>query len=1135
MPSPTKTTLFSIKTSRSPELLSTAAKQNFYIFHPDETSGAFYDAVEIKEPEETVREVMEATAETFSPLDKDGIIAINSAMYDFAMGNLPRKGELVYSEVNTIIGTLTAINSGNKIILWDNLFYQTISNQDPYVREAILYLLIANHLKENFASIPTDNDGIRDWANARVVMPKELFAIEQSYHTATTSVVDMPEPELAKKYVISAEASLKAELAAIALKEIEILEKAYLAAQKQAEAAYVVTYNEDLIDAIDVATKVTIVDQFSNFSFTDFENPFTIPAYTWAPEEQINEAAIEAGTTEYSFFVLDNNDLLADSTYVDVKKDISNFIRSNLQKTFISTNFNLESMDVNGTSIPTCSLENRYNQKYSYYFKAVKKADDKYAIILSVDTKIDCIKLLSATLTCGTEYTSHSYTSTNGVVTVVFANDSHVDIDDVNSTIATSGELKFNNGLILSWSQLLDMSDGSYGIMTEGSNLAGNASVFIPSGFGLTRIGLAEYKKVEQYLCCYVPGEVSHIENVMAREYKERSTRRLRRSEESVTSSSETESENQTDTSSTSRFDMQKEAAVVVQDSYNSTRNQSFHAGANAGYDSGAYNTSLDLSYDTGSSFAVNSSKQQNNRDSITVAKDVVEKTLKRVVSKVKEERVRRIVEEFEEQNRHGFDNRLGATHISGVYRWIDSKYNNELHNYGKRLQYEFMIPEPSAFHFIAKASGVSSGTEIPLIQPLDPRKDQFGSLSPLKSSASITEDNYHLWAAAYNAIVTPPPPKIQVMGKSFKMPDDGQPWYLGNKSVTEDITIPEGYGLNKAYISAIGERGDVAGRYYVAIGDNTREYWSGNVPKQLFLEDNENLELDKYVGSVPVGVQYILIKVGLVTLTLELIRKQETYANWQLETFNAIMDAYETKLQEYKDSVAEMQAKKSGSMKDNPAYYREIENMVLRKNCMSYLIGHINMGKSFVAGSETKEFNVKINEEMDKYASSVKFLEQAFEWSIMSYIFYPFYWAGSEKWTRLYNFDNEDKLFKSFLQAGMARVIVTVRPGFEETVMHYMETGQIWNGSEVPVIGDDLYLSIIEELKVPEYTIDEIWETKVPTSLTIIQADSISLDASGLPCWCDTEIPPSESISNDPNSLLNLEVFIEGYTSPEA
>jgi hypothetical protein len=76
-----------------------------------------------------------------------------------------------------------------------------------------------------------------------------------------------------------------------------------------------------------------------------------------------------------------------------------------------------------------------------------------------------------------------------------------------------------------------------------------------------------------------------------------------------------------------------------------------------------------------------------------------------------------------------------------------------------------------------------------------------------------------------------------------------------------------------------------------------------------------------------------------------------------------------------------------------------------------------------------------------------------------------------------------------------MARVIVTVRPGFEEAVRYYMQTGQIWNGGEVPVIGDELYLSIVEEMReTTGEKVGKAWPTRVPTSLTILQAESIGL-----------------------------------------
>jgi hypothetical protein len=133
---------------------------------------------------------------------------------------------------------------------------------------------------------------------------------------------------------------------------------------------------------------------------------------------------------------------------------------------------------------------------------------------------------------------------------------------------------------------------------------------------------------------------------------------------------------------------------------------------------------------------------------------------------------------------------------------------------------------------------------------------------------------------------------------------------------------------------------------------------------------------------------------------------------------------------------------------------------------------------------------------DLSNYASLVKFIEQAFEWEIMSYYFYPFYWANRNNWVTMYQYDQtHDPIFKQFMQSGMARVIVTVRPGFEEAVRYYMQTGQIWNGGEVPVIGDELYMSIVDEMRKTEgEKVGKAWPTRVPTSMTILQAESIGL-----------------------------------------
>ena len=153
----------------------------------------------------------------------------------------------------------------------------------------------------------------------------------------------------------------------------------------------------------------------------------------------------------------------------------------------------------------------------------------------------------------------------------------------------------------------------------------------------------------------------------------------------------------------------------------------------------------------------------------------------------------------------------------------------------------------------------------------------------------------------------------------------------------------------------------------------------------------------------------------------------------------------------------------------------------------------------------------------MDDYGSFAKFMEQAFDWNLMSYNFYPYYWANRDEWKDLYQFESNDAVFRSFMQSGMARVIVTVKPGFEDAVMHYMAFGQIWNGGQMPVLGNPLYLSIVDELKEQEYTVEETWTTTLPTNLIALQKSGVSVDATGLPTLdtCETQTT-KKLVAND-------------------
>lgn len=56
-----------------------------------------------------------------------------------------------------------------------------------------------------------------------------------------------------------------------------------------------------------------------------------------------------------------------------------------------------------------------------------------------------------------------------------------------------------------------------------------------------------------------------------------------------------------------------------------------------------------------------------------------------------------------------------------------------------------------------------------------------------------------------------------------------------------------------------------------------------------------------------------------------------------------------------------------------------------------------------------------------------------------MSYSLYPYYWGKRQDWKQLFQSDDDDATFRSFMQAGMARMVVTVKPGFEDAVIYFM------------------------------------------------------------------------------------------------
>jgi len=1114
-----KTDLFRFATMRAPEIIEEEAIDNNFVKHPhngEESNSKFLKVIADLSNVSEKKEALLKEAKTFTRESLKTKTAVKDLvgveLYEFAIWLTANRTTLnVVNTNNQRRRVLKGLNKTLEVKVWDNVFYQIITYKSGPIREVLFSVLVASFYLKKLSKVEKTDKAYQKLAQSRVVIPKELFSREtiignskNKRTTQDTSLLDKEVGRIILNEEIIRLNTIKEELnlaQKVYIKTEDVLQiDAQTGYKRKIEAIYKKAKpREQTYKDLEIGIERTI-KTYKDLNLPEFEYVATPELDKKILKEQLSDDALT--------YVTESIDEKQYTDFDEVLARLDGEISEYTGELFNNSNFNQTVVNNNGALTPVNTTVTP-TASFSIY------GTDTISLRLLFATDFQDAYVLSGnyiiTFNDGNSVSSTAMEATiiNNKLSIKLL-DPTINIRHKQSLTIT-GEFILNNDrkIIISGTarisrytrglrrryrargkgtfELEFIGDTGGGTGGNGSSTGNTTGVleYIPSGYGIKRLGIADYRKVEQTICCYVPGEVSHIENIMAREYKEKETRRLRRQEDTTTTSSEQEIEKLTDTTSTDRFEMNQETASVL------AQDQQIGAHAEFSASWGASGTKYGLN--TGADFSSSTSSEESNSQAVTYAQEVTERALDRVVQKTKEERVKKVIEEFEEKNTHGFDNRQGDSHISGVYRWVDKIYKNQVLNYGKRLMYEFMIPEPAVFHNLAIA-GESDAAAEAILKPIDPRGAETLNLSDY---TKITDSTYAHWAGVYNAEVKPAPNGYIQVSKAFKVnfEDHGQE----GSSTNDAVTIPNGYEAILFNLSgAIYPHGDLNEDAHIRIG-------IGSYPPLAYSTSN--------IYAVSKPLNRIQTEVGVSASTWDTLsasfvvyvrcqRTPETYKQWQINTFNAIIKAYEEKLAAYNAKVTKV--KDYGV---NPGFYRQIENTILRKNCIAYLASHANVGKDYLVDRDNlSDFRVDYNNaNIESYTALVKFFEQAFEWNIMSYNFYPFYWADKNKWKELYNVSEyNDPLHRSFLQSGMARVVITVRPGFEEAVNWYISTGQVWNGGQVPTMDDELFLSIVEELQTPEYAVEETWETRVPTSLTVIQAGAIGLNVQGLPCNTD-------------------------------
>lgn len=612
----------------------------------------------------------------------------------------------------------------------------------------------------------------------------------------------------------------------------------------------------------------------------------------------------------------------------------------------------------------------------------------------------------------------------------------------------------------------------------------------VPEGSGTARpVGIADLMLVRQKILRYELGEIAHIENVLRGESQERRHRRLQRVEESFLRETDHEEERGRDLQTTERFELQRETERTLSET------MQLEGGVKV---TARYGPAVEVTAHT--DISLERAREESARASTTFSREVTEKSANRVRERVREERTRRSIAEVEETNVHGFNNVGGSDHIAGVYRFVEKVYLAQVVNYGRRLMFEFIVPEPAALHLHLQAAGGQSieGLEEPAA-PTSP--DSGGPLAP----ADIQPWNYQRWVAQYRvADVEPPPEAYRIASTTYKTEQQPKVNEAHFENAVATLELPQGYIPVCGYVSVahVGNQ-DPDGGYdltmSVVLGRRHELLWSvaWNARAALAMQESATLP-----NGLPLAVASWHELGAAVTVEVLCRVGEAALAQWQQRTYEAIIAAYQNLRSQYDERIAARRVARGPAMMARPdVESRAIERRELKRGAIALLTSQQFDGLGAVADGSLGYPELQFDA-VAQQGPYIQFFEQAFEWTQIAYVFYPYFWARKARWPMLVQIEDPDPVHREFLQAGAARVLVPVRPGYESAVLHYLESGAIWSGGGPPQVADPTYLPIVEELRELQgggdagTPVGEPWEVRLPTTLVMLQEDA------SLPAW---------------------------------
>lgn len=340
-PSKKRTTLYRFVSLRGAELTKKENQEKRFVLHPDNKTGPFFDAIKNK-PANTskINALLNATKSFTTFADLEALERLNSKFFDIANWLAQNSNE----KLNNILINLKSIQSVDpkiELSLWDNLFFQVLTQKSFYVKESLMNMLLLQNILKQIAGLTEAKalEILPVLLKAKVVLPTYLFEFESTAATLAKKPVEEPvlgnaildaQAIQSTKISVQSKENLILELTQLEKKYFENYSQAYDQAQinyQNSIKPIVDTYNQEYAKEQQNLCQIPIKEGYSENHPCNLPTiPYPdLPEFTFSFEEEFNLRSLATKLTNRSYEILSQIQYIDDcKTYQEAIQLVQN-------------------------------------------------------------------------------------------------------------------------------------------------------------------------------------------------------------------------------------------------------------------------------------------------------------------------------------------------------------------------------------------------------------------------------------------------------------------------------------------------------------------------------------------------------------------------------------------------------------------------------------------------------------------------------------------------------------------------------------------------------------------------------------------------------------------------------------------